>query len=235
MSSKPSPRPVRAVTPIDAASLVIVRGGGADAEVVMGRRRPRSRFLPNIYVFPGGRLERADHALPPGVALRPEVARKLTRRCRSADPNALAMAVIRETFEETGLLLSMPVSGRRLDGCPDTALWRAFVAAGARPALEALDYVARAITPTTLPQRFNTRFFAVDARHARGALEGDGELLDLQWVPMREAARRLDVIDVTKFVLTRTAEHLARTPRERAQRPVPVLCKVKGVRRIFDE
>ena len=54
-------------------------------------------------------------------------------------------------------------------------------------------------------------------------------------VPMREMARRLDVIDVTEFVVTRTAEHLARTPRERAERPVPVLCKVKGVRRIFDE
>lgn len=233
--STPSPRPFRAVTPIDAASLVIVRGGGADAEVVMGRRRRRSRFLPNIYVFPGGRLERADHVLPPGVALRPEVARKLTRRCRSAAPNTLAMAVIRETFEETGLLLSAPVSSRRLDGCPDTALWRAFAAAGACPALEALDYVARAITPVTSPQRFNTRFFAVDARHARGALKGDGELLDLQWVPMREAARRPDVIKVTEFVLARTAEHLARTPRERAERAVPVLCYVKGVRRILDE
>ncbi len=214
---------------------MIVRGGGGDAEVVMGRRRPRSRFLPNIYVFPGGRLERGDHVLPPGVALRPEVARKLDRRCRSAQPNALAMAVIRETFEETGLLLSAPASGRRLDGYPDTALWRAFAAAGARPALEALDYVARAITPATSAQRFNTRFFAVDARHAQGALEGDGELLDLQWVPMREAARRLAVIDVTEFVLTRTAEHLAQTPRERAERPVPVLCDVKGVRRILNE
>ncbi len=231
--SAPSPHPFRAVTPIDAASLVIARG--ADAEVLIGRRRPSASFVPGVYVFPGGRVDRADALAPPGVRLRPEVERKLTRRRRSTPAHALAVAAIRETHEETGLLLATPGDGLGAERLPDTPMWRAFAAAGATPALGALDYIARAITPAESPRRFNTRFFIADARHVRGVLKRDGELLDLHWVPLRDAGRRLDLMDVTEFVLARVAEHLARTPRERAECPVPVLCYVNGVGRILDE
>jgi 8-oxo-dGTP pyrophosphatase MutT (NUDIX family) len=53
------PSPVR---PIDAAGLVLLRGAPDAPEVLMGRRHKRASFLPDIYVFPGGRLDESDRA-----------------------------------------------------------------------------------------------------------------------------------------------------------------------------
>ena len=51
------PVPVR---PRDAASLLIYRHTGSEIQVLMGKRRPGARFLPDVYVFPGGALDAAD-------------------------------------------------------------------------------------------------------------------------------------------------------------------------------
>ena len=91
--------------PRDAASLVLLRGQGEGAEVLMGRRARQHRFLPDVYVFPGGRLDPADRRLVPLRALAPAVAARLARHGRPARAIALAAAAARETFEETGLIL----------------------------------------------------------------------------------------------------------------------------------
>ncbi len=225
-------RPVR---PVDGASLVLVRGRGAKAEVLMGRRRPRAAFLPNIYVFPGGRVDPADYDVPGGIELRPDVARRLARRCGASPAPALAMASIRETHEETGFLLGDP--GARHDAPRDATspIWRAFAQARATPAFTRLDYVARAITPTYMPRRFNTRFFMVDARHAMGELRQGGELLDLRWVSLNDGWKNLNVVDVTEFVLGAVRERLALPPGRRAALPVPLLCYVNRVGRVILE
>ncbi len=82
-----------------------------------------------------------------------------------ADPDpifarALALAAIRETFEETGLVV-----GLRDYGGPDRppAVWRPYAAHDCLPDLQELHFIARAITPPFLPKRFDTRFFAADA------------------------------------------------------------------------
>jgi hypothetical protein len=49
-----------AVRPMDAAGVVLLRGDRYDPEVLLGRRHAAAGFLPAIYVFPGGRVERAD-------------------------------------------------------------------------------------------------------------------------------------------------------------------------------
>ncbi len=222
-------RPVR---PVDGASVVLVRGQGANAEVLMGRRRPRAAFLPDIYVFPGGRVDPSDRDVPAGIDLRPEVARRLTRRCSASPARALAMAAIRETHEETGFLLGESGAG---DGAPRAAaspIWRAFAQAGAIPAFTRLDYVARAITPTLMPRRFNTRFFMADARYAMGALRQGGELLDLRWVSLDGGWRDLNVVDVTEFVLDAVRTRLALPPGARAAHPVPLLFYVNKVGRV---
>ena len=48
------------VRPRDAASLLIYRRQGTEVQVLMGKRRPGARFLPDVYVFPGGALDAAD-------------------------------------------------------------------------------------------------------------------------------------------------------------------------------
>ena len=55
-----APQAPSAVRPRDAASLLIYRHRGAQLEVLMGKRRPGARFLPDVYVFPGGALDKAD-------------------------------------------------------------------------------------------------------------------------------------------------------------------------------
>ncbi len=88
------------------------RGAGArdpgSARVLMGRRHRGHAYLPDKWVFPGGRIDRADFAVPAATELRPDVAALLERSAPARRARALACAAIRETFEETGLLLARP-------------------------------------------------------------------------------------------------------------------------------
>jgi len=170
------------VRPQDAASLVLIRGRGGRAEVLMGRRARRHRFLPDVYVFPGGRVDRVDHRVAPLTALRAEVAQLLEQTASRARARALAVAAVRETWEETGLALG------------------ALEAGVLRPALDSLDHIVRAITPTASPIRFHARFFAADASGLHGELRGNGELLDLDWRAI-DACLALPLADITEFVL----------------------------------
>jgi 8-oxo-dGTP pyrophosphatase MutT (NUDIX family) len=163
----------RLVRPVDAAGLVLLRQGAAGLEVLLGRRHARAGFLPDIYVFPGGRVERQD-SLGEDLAMAPAVAAALGRASRRR-PGAFLRAALRETAEETGLSL------------PEAAVAR-------------IDFVCRAITPTRSHRRYNTRFFLADGAECRGSLAGDGELEDLAWRPVEETDR-LKLVDVTAFVL----------------------------------
>ncbi len=192
------------VRPKDAATLVLYRRAANRVEVLMGERHSRHRFMPNRYVFPGGRVDRADGRVRVGSELDRDVETRLTRACTPARARALAAAAIRETFEETGLILGTrdPKPGARTH--PD---WAAFFAAGLAPALDKLDYVARAVTPPYRPMRFNARFFIADAEGAEGEIKGSGELLDLHWVEIGKA-RELLLERITGIMLGHVAELL---------------------------
>ena len=47
--------------PKDAASIIILRERKGKIYVLMGKRPENSRFMPGVYVFPGGVLERKDY------------------------------------------------------------------------------------------------------------------------------------------------------------------------------
>jgi 8-oxo-dGTP pyrophosphatase MutT (NUDIX family) len=179
-----------AVKPRDAASLVIVRGRGKATRVLLGRREPRHRFMPDVWVFPGGRVDRRDARAPASSELSPAVAAKLEAKWSPVRARALAVAALRETFEETGLAF-----GELVDGA-------------LHPALDCVDYLARAITPALSPIRFHARFFLTDAARGTGRLGGNGELQDLRWIPIPEAVE-LPIINVTRLVLEETARRAA--------------------------
>lgn len=188
--------------------------------MLLGRRHGRAGFLPDIYVFPGGRVDETD-ARPTGFVeeLHPDVAAQLRIGGRT-DPLTFARAAIRETFEETGLMLAAP-AGPSIPGTPAPA-WQEFTARGCRPRFEALDFICRAITPTYSKRRYNTRFFLANGDTLSGEISGDGELEDLGWRPV-DALGRLTIVDVTQFVL---AEALRRW-RERApvgREPARLFC-----------
>jgi 8-oxo-dGTP pyrophosphatase MutT (NUDIX family) len=138
--------------------------------------------MPDVWVFPGGRVESEDAHLPPLRPLRRPVAHGLEARWSPAQVRALATAAIRETWEETGLAIG-EVRGASI--LPDHA---------------ALSYLGRAITPTGSAIRYHARFFMTTAEACTGRLRGNGELADLAWMPLRRAIE-LPVIDVTVAML----------------------------------
>ncbi len=177
-------------TPVPAASLILIRERDG-VEVLVGRRSPQTRAFPGAIVFPGGKLEPQDAAWP-GAA---------------QDPTCVAAyGALRETFEETGVLI-----GAGGDGPPAgaaVARVRERVEAGELPFADALKGwnraldlsrlvpFARWITPERAPYRFDTHFFLV----AASAHEADAALIcaefdELGWrrpdVLLREEARRL--------------------------------------------
>ncbi len=201
------------VRPQDAASLILVRDGPGEPEVLMGRRQSRMTFMPDVYVFPGGKLDAGDGSVRAASPLDAGIIRHLAVAGSARRAQALAIAAVRETFEETGLLLGQPGDAGGLD----TPAWAAFKQAGLAPALDKLCYVTRAITPTFSPIRFHARFFLADTAHVRGVLGGSGELLDLRWVPLSEA-NRLPIADVTVFVLGEVQRLLTAPPENHARK-----------------
>jgi 8-oxo-dGTP pyrophosphatase MutT (NUDIX family) len=161
--------------------LILIRQAEHGPEVLMGRRPPRSAFAPDVFVFPGGRLERSDFETRPARPLDPACARRAAASPRLAE--ALACAAVRETAEETGLTLGDP----------------------AAPDLSSLTLLARAITPSNSPIRFHARFFLTDAANASGELGGDDELADLAFRPLGEALR-LPLFDITEALLRSLVE-----------------------------
>ena len=103
--------PARPVLPRDAASLVILRQRRKGPEVLMGKRASRHRFMPNVFVFPGGRLDPADWTAPVAKKLKPSVAKTLGKKWPKDKAQGLAVAAVRETHEETGLRIGRMTKG----------------------------------------------------------------------------------------------------------------------------
>ena len=202
----------RAARPRDAATLVLYRRSGDELRVLMGQRSSGHKFMPDRYVFPGGRIDRADYHVEPATPLSPRVEGNLVRSASPPKARALALAAVRETFEETGLVI-----GRKVAAPPKRApeAWREFFATGHAPALDGLEYFTRAVTPPFRPIRFNARFFMADAHEIAGELKGSGELLYLDWLPV-DKAKELPLPNITKYVL----EQLENLIAERERRSV---------------
>jgi 8-oxo-dGTP pyrophosphatase MutT (NUDIX family) len=191
---------------------MIIIDRAASPQVLLGRRHHGHKFMPGKFVFPGGRVEPIDRRMPSATAIEPRVEARLMQampRPSAARARGLMLAAIRETFEETGLLLGKPSRAPlRSPGGP----WDAFVQAGIAPDLAAIHFVARAVTPPGRSKRFDTRFFAVDAREiaARqdGAVGPDSELTELVWLPIAEVSR-LDMPAITTAVLEELAARIA--------------------------
>lgn len=215
-----APHQASRMRPRDAATLIVVRRQARPA-VLMGRRAAGLAFMASKWVFPGGRLERTDFTAPAEGTLSSECLSKLALAPRRA--RALAMAAVRETFEETGHRLARPAPPR-----PSPRGWDGFYEAGCAPDLGALRFIARAITPPGRTRRFDARFFMADAADllGRDRREPSSELEDVAWIPLDEA-RKLDLPAITRFVLGEIEARLASPAR-----PVPFVRWQGGRHRI---
>ncbi|QYF88159.1 NUDIX hydrolase [Brevundimonas sp. PAMC22021] len=210
-----APRVVRDQKPRDAATLILLRGD----RVLMGRRAPGHVFMPSKWVFPGGRLERSDFTAASTGRPDGRTAARLDVQMPARRGRALMLTAVRETFEETGLVLGAPAPPASVAGP-----WRAYRQSGALPDLSALTYVARAITPPGRARRFDARFFVADASsllHPEPT-QGCGELDEIAWFPLDEA-ERLDLPAITRFVLGEVRDRL-----DDPDRPPPFVRMVRG-------
>jgi len=195
------------VKPRDAASLIIWREGPEGTEVLMGKRSRRAAFVPDFFVFPGGRLDPADRLVRAATPLDPGAAKRMGVRGDAALAEALALAAVRETLEETGLLLAEIGDIGATEGAG--AEWEHWRAEGLAPGLHRLRYFGRAITSPTSPIRFHARFFVARAEEFRGEIAGSGELSELGFYPATEVLERMPVVDVTEFMLNRVIAYAA--------------------------
>ncbi|MCE2492063.1 MAG: NUDIX hydrolase [Alphaproteobacteria bacterium] len=206
MSDAPKQRPPR---PRHAASLILYRKPKrGSVEILMGRRDTKTRFMPSVYVFPGGRVDSGDWHAREATPLADHVLARLTRRCSASRARAHAMAAVRETYEETGLLLGQRTS----DAGSGPPSWRHFHETGYAPALHRLDYLARALTPANRPIRYDARFFLAEGTKAEGRLGSNGELHDLHWVAV-DHAHDLPLPSVTTHMLLEIERYMANPPK----------------------
>jgi 8-oxo-dGTP pyrophosphatase MutT (NUDIX family) len=176
-----------------------VRNVGTSPQVLMGQRGSKAAFMPNKFVFPGGAVDAEDNVIPLAKPLVQSCHARLLEDNSGPSPETLAVAAIRELWEETGLILGAPEAWR--DAPED---WSGFAQEGFRPSAEGMYFFFRAITPPGPPRRFDARFFLVDADQLTGDLDdfsgASDELSHLQWVPLDEA-RTLNLAFITSIVL----------------------------------
>jgi len=202
-----------AVTPVDAATVVLLRharGSDRGFEVLMVLRSSKSSFVPSSYVFPGGRVEEEDtltamkHFSP---MPRPIRTRHGPDKCVIPEGTvAFRVAAIRETFEEMSLLFACRSDGalislNRYDTEQQFVAYRRLVHSGQISFTEMLEredlamdlnrlhYFSRWITPELSPIRFDARFFVARMPPCQEALHDGSELTGHMWVRPEEALK----------------------------------------------
>jgi 8-oxo-dGTP pyrophosphatase MutT (NUDIX family) len=190
-------------TPVPAATVILLRDGPVSPEVLLIERHSKSDFLPDLYVFPGGRVDDADRELADHVVgLSEAAARKALPNADPALALAFFVAAIRETYEEAGILLAR----RRGDGeLVDPALaeqlrgHRLDIQAGETPFRELVERFdlelaadlmavhAHWITPELVPKRFDTFFFSAKTPPGQLALHDGVESTDHVWIRPEDA------------------------------------------------
>ena len=204
-------------TPRPAATLVLLRNGRGGMETLLLKRSKRLGFIPGAYVFPGGGVDREDglpDLLPHLSGISPDAARTRLGMERGETgggatseppPMAFFVAALRETFEETGVLLgaspgdcrTFPAGGDSREGELRARLLdgrRSFRQLLEELAVElaagSLRYIGHWVTPEAEPRRYDTRFFAVEVPRGCSVEPHPGEVAEALWMTPAEALDR---------------------------------------------
>ena len=179
------PRPP--VPTLPAATVLLLRDGAQGLEVLMTRRSTKASFAPGAYVFPGGGIDALDAQSHAAAA----------RRATQSDEQLTeAIAAIRESFEELGVLLARHADGRWADADDIAALDRhapfaaQCQARGLQLAADGVFTLARWITDRDLPKRFDVPFLVARMPEGQTPVADEAEQFEPQWVRPQEALER---------------------------------------------
>jgi recombination protein RecT len=174
--------------PLPASTVIVARDAGPDIEVFMLRRSARSSFMPDVYVFPGGRVD-ANDGSPAALA-------RVRGDCAPTDP-AHIYAAARETFEEAGLLFATsPVAADALHTARTAMLAGTVTFDAVLTSFDtsidasAFTYFSRWITPAVEPKRFDARFFIARGPAEQLAQADAYETEDGRWISPRHALKQ---------------------------------------------
>lgn len=219
--------------PRDAASVVIFDRSTGELRLLMGRRQSSQVFMPGKFVFPGGRVDPDDKSMPTAAALDARERAKLLAEMKGgiseARAHAIALAAVREAFEEAGLIIGRPghvADGNQVPGHPS---WQKFCGNGHLPDVGALTFFARAITPPGRSRRYDTRFFCAERSTVADETNApDGELSDLGWYSLLEI-KSLDLAPITRVVVDEFCDRLDAGPLGPSDLPVPFYYQNRGL------
>ena len=191
-----------------ASSVVLARDSHAGIELFMLERTSAAVFAGGMHVFPGGRVDDADHdpayrqfVVGPSATQQAQVT--------AVGENALGfwIAAIRECFEEAGFLLAYDAQGRMLELANEATVAR-FVAHRAalhdgsrtlldmcrmeqlKLAIDHMHYYHTWITPPGRPRRFNTRFFLASVPATQEGIHDNMETVSSHWITPAQALAR---------------------------------------------
>ena len=170
-----------------AATVLLLRDSGSGMEVLMTRRSMSASFAPGAYVFPGGGVDAMD-AASHGQA---------RRRASQSDLHLTqAIAAIRESFEELGVLLARRDDGSAADHRDIAALNRAQPFApqcqtqGLTLAADEVFVLAHWITDRDLPRRFDVPFLVARMPQGQTPVADESEQFEPVWVRAADALAR---------------------------------------------
>ena len=191
---------------LPAATVLLLRDGGSGVEVLMTRRSATASFAPGAYVFPGGGIDAAD-ALAHGQS---------TRRASQSDLHLTqAIAAIRESFEELGILLARKADGSHASDADIANLDRHLPfaaqcqAQGLRLAADEVYVLAHWVTDRDLPKRFDVPFLVARMPAGQQPVADESEQFEPVWLsPAQALARHAAGQLFMLFPTVRTLERL---------------------------
>jgi len=214
----------RAPKPRLASTLVISCGTRENLKILMGQRSSRHDFMPSVYVFPGGRVDRADSYAKYAGELSVRTERILEAAYSPRRARAIALASVRETWEETGLMLGSDAPQTRN---LNHASYDAFRMAGKLPDLSGIEVFGRAVTPPHRHKRFDTWFFVKNLEDVIPPKIADSsELQNVGWFTFDEISD-LETQRATDMMLQVLKRHLT------ADRPPDRIFYARSIRGEF--
>jgi 8-oxo-dGTP pyrophosphatase MutT (NUDIX family) len=222
------------VTPLDAATVMLLRETPTanPFEVLLMRRHARQRFMAKAFVYPGGQLDETD--CDPGLAdvangMTAEAAKQILNEPDLSEETALGLffAAVRETFEESGVLLAEYTSGKKLDFRDETlrlrfARYRDMILQQEMTLRELaikeklffrLDHLrpyAHWITPEVEQKRFDTRFFLTTIPSGQKPVHDAREMTETLWIEPAKALQKQKDGDILLMPPTlKTLEEMA--------------------------
>lgn len=178
-----------------AATVLLLREGGSGMEIFMVQRHHEIEFSSGALVFPGGSMDPGDREIAADPAL-------VADRSLDADAAAIRIGGIRETFEESGIMLARPRGSLALIQAAQLAALdeqRGALDEGKvsfadilrqhtlLPAIDLLVPFAHWITPVNLPKRFDTHFLLALAPADQIGKHDGRESVDSVWLSPKAA------------------------------------------------